>query len=69
MYIDLKEHGNIMRLINDCQEAPNLQLIYWPELDLEKGALPRRASLDYKLIACQLHVNCMSIAEVNCTLA
>ena len=25
MYIDLREHGNMMRLINDCHEAPNLQ--------------------------------------------
>ena len=40
-YIDLKEHGNMMRLINDCHEAPNLQLMYWPELDLAKRVLPR----------------------------
>lgn len=45
MYIDLKEHGNIMRLINDCHEVPNLQLMYWPELDIAKRVLPRRAFL------------------------
>ena len=45
LFIDLKEHGNIMRLVNDCHEAPNLQLMYWPELDVSKRVLPRRAFL------------------------
>ena len=45
MYLDLREQGNMMRLINDCQEAPNLQLMYWPELDVARGVLPRRAFL------------------------
>lgn len=27
MYIDLRQYGNMMRLINDCNEAPNLQLM------------------------------------------
>ena len=45
MYIDLREYGNMMRLINDCHEAPNLQLMYWPELDVARGILPRRAFL------------------------
>jgi hypothetical protein len=44
-YIDLKVYGNMMRLINDCHEAPNLQLMYWPELDVTKRILPRRAFL------------------------
>ena len=34
-----------MRLINDCHEAPNLQLMYWPELDVTRRVLPRRAFL------------------------
>ena len=29
-YVDLKEYGNMTRLINDSQEAPNLALLYWP---------------------------------------
>ena len=29
----------------DSQEAPNLQLMYWPELDVSRGILPRRAFL------------------------
>ena len=73
LYLDLKEQGNMMRLINDSQvlvlvlvlvrvrvrvrdrapnlhprdsqEAPNLQLMYWPELDVSRGILPRRAFL------------------------
>ena len=36
LYLDLKQQGNMMRLINDSQEAPNLQLMYWPELDLAR---------------------------------
>ena len=35
----------MMRLINGCHEAPNLQLMYWPELDVAKRVLPRRAYL------------------------
>ena len=30
---------------SDSQEAPNLQLMYWPELDVSRGILPRRAFL------------------------
>jgi len=44
-YIDPKEYGSLMRFVNDSQEAPNLQLIYWPPLELAKGILPRRAFL------------------------
>ena len=32
-YLDLREHGNMSRLFNDCQEAPNLRLMYWPARD------------------------------------
>ena len=35
----------MMRLINDCHEAPNLQLMYWPELDVVRKIYPRRAFL------------------------
>lgn len=45
MYIDLRQYGNMMRLINDCHEAPNLQLVYWPEHDAARHVLPRRAYL------------------------
>lgn len=41
-YIDQHNHGNMMRLINDSQAAPNLQILYWPATD---GVLPRRAFL------------------------
>lgn len=36
-----------MRLINDCQEAPNLQLVYYPPLDLSVSppVLPRKCFL------------------------
>ena len=44
-YIDLREQGNMMRLINDCPDAPCLQLSYLPEADPAKGVLPRRAFL------------------------
>ena len=44
-YIDCRTHGNVMRLINDCEEAPNLQLLYWPPPDEEAGIMPRRIFL------------------------
>ena len=40
-YLDLREYGNMSRLINDNQEAPNLQLLYWPPAT-KHGPLPRR---------------------------
>ena len=45
MYIDLREQGNLMRFVHDCPEAPNLQLMYWPEPDPRQRVLPRRAFL------------------------
>ena len=47
LYIDGREHGNMMRLINDSQHAPLLALMYWPEpqLDDSKAPLPSRAFL------------------------
>ena len=44
-YIDCRTHGNLMRLVNDCQEAPNLQLLYWPPPDEAAGVMPRRIFL------------------------
>ena len=44
-YIDCRTHGNLMRLINDSQEAPNLALLYWPPPDEAAGVMPRRIFL------------------------
>lgn len=44
-YIDPKEHGSLLRFVNDSREAPNLQLIYWPPFEPAKGIMPRRAFL------------------------
>lgn len=44
-FIDCREYGNLLRLVNDCTEAPNCTLSYYPELHLAKGTLPRRAFL------------------------
>ena len=44
-YIDCRTHGNLMRLMNDCEEAPNLQLFYWPPPDEAAGIMPRRIFL------------------------
>jgi hypothetical protein len=48
---DAREFGNMMRLINDDTDAPNLRLMYWPEQHQADGIvylgdhLPRRAYL------------------------
>ena len=39
------EHGNLMRLVNDDEEAPNLQMIYWAPPDEALGVMPRRIYL------------------------
>ena len=44
-FIDPKEHGTMMRFVNDSQEAPNLMLVYWPQFDKEQGIMPTRAFL------------------------
>ena len=44
-YIDLREHGNMMRLVNDETEAPNVHLMYWPEERKDPPRLPRRCFL------------------------
>ena len=44
-YIDCTTHGSLMRLVNDSQEAPNLQLVYWAPPDEQAGVMPRRAFL------------------------
>ena len=44
-YIDPKMCGSMMRFVNDSQEAPNCQLVYWPPFDAAKGIMPRRAFL------------------------
>ena len=43
-YLDLREYGNMSRLINDNQEAPNLQLLMWPPASegRQHGRLPQR---------------------------
>ena len=41
LYIDARECGNMMRLVNDDTDAPNLELVYWPPAP----ALPQRAFL------------------------
>ena len=34
-----------MRFVNDSQEAPNLQLVYWPPFEVARGIMPTRAFL------------------------
>jgi len=41
-YLDLHEYGNITRLVNDEQLAPNLEGLYWPPLSEASARLPRR---------------------------
>jgi SET domain-containing protein len=43
-FLDLKEYGNLARLVNDEQLRPNLQLYPWPILDddAQPPILPRR---------------------------
>ena len=40
-YIDCREHGNMMRLLNDCQDAPNCELMAWPRPDPARGIEPK----------------------------
>ena len=39
--IDCSEHGNMMRLLNDCRDAPNCELMAWPEHDPARGVEPK----------------------------
>ena len=39
--IDCSEHGNMMRLLNDCRDAPNCELMAWPEHDPARGIEPK----------------------------
>ena len=40
-YIDCREHGNMMRLLNDCRDAPNCELMAWPRPDPARGIEPK----------------------------
>ena len=44
-YIDCREHGNLLRLMNDCEQAANCEVLYWPPLDAARGIFPTRVYL------------------------
>eukprot|EP00325_Prymnesiales_sp_UTEX-LB-985_P007263 CAMPEP_0174698448 /NCGR_PEP_ID=MMETSP1094-20130205/4049_1 /TAXON_ID=156173 /ORGANISM="Chrysochromulina brevifilum, Strain UTEX LB 985" /LENGTH=605 /DNA_ID=CAMNT_0015895637 /DNA_START=18 /DNA_END=1835 /DNA_ORIENTATION=+ len=44
-YLDLREYGNMMRLVNDEEEEPNLEALYWPLVEDNSSRLPRRIFL------------------------
>ena len=44
-YIDCREYGNMMRLLNDCHEAPNCEIMIWPKPDPARGIEPSRMFL------------------------
>jgi len=44
-YIDCRVHGNMMRLLNDCHEAPNCEIMIWPKPDPARGIEPTRMFL------------------------
>ena len=44
-YIDCREYGNMIRLMNDCEQASNCEVLYWPPVDVASNTFPRHVFL------------------------